>query len=141
MPEVRGWPGRVEHIMGMPISIDVRDPEVDPAALDNAFAWLRWVDATFSTYRSDSTISRLNRGELLLAGAHPDVRAVLERCEELREETGGYFDIRAAGALLPEAWNGAVDPSGFVTGWSVDRAAAILGAAGWCAYRLNGGAD
>jgi FAD:protein FMN transferase len=141
MPEVRGWPGRVEHIMGMPISIDVRDSQVDRAALDSAFAWLRWVDATFSTYKPDSAISRLNRGELLLAGAHPDVRAVLERCEELRAETGGYFDIRVAGALLPGARNGTVDPSGFVKGWSVDRAAALLDAAGGCTYCINAGGD
>src|SRR5579871_6023706 len=94
-PTTRGWPGRVEHIMGMPISIDVRDPEVDPDAIERAFDWLRWVDATFSTYRPDSAISRLNRGELALDEVHPDVRAVLARCEELRLETHGYFDIHA----------------------------------------------
>ena len=27
------------------------------------FAWLRWVDATFSTYRADSEICRLDRGD------------------------------------------------------------------------------
>jgi thiamine biosynthesis lipoprotein len=86
---------RVEQIMGMPIIIDVRDAEVDPAALDRAFDWLRLVDALFSTYKADSEISRLNRGELRLEDAHPEVRTVLARCEELREETSGYFDIRA----------------------------------------------
>ena len=48
--------------MGMPIVVDVRDPDVDDAALDRLFDWLRHVDATFSTYKDDSEISRINRG-------------------------------------------------------------------------------
>ena len=70
--------------MGIPVGIDVRDDGVDPGALDRAFDWLRWVDATFSTYRADSEISRLNAGTLALDDAAPEVRAVLARCETLR---------------------------------------------------------
>lgn len=143
---VRGWPGRVEQVMGMPISIDVRDPMVDTAAVARAFAWLRWVDETFSTYRADSAISRLNRRELTPAEAPPEVRAVLARCADLHEETNGYFDIkvhvgpedRRDDAILAE---GAVDPSGLVKGWAVDRAAEILEAAGAQAYCINAGGD
>jgi len=51
---------RVEDIMGMPVGIDLRDSDVDPGALDQAFDWFRWVDLTFSTYKLDSEISRLN---------------------------------------------------------------------------------
>jgi FAD:protein FMN transferase len=50
--------------MGMPVVVDVRDPAVPAAAVADAFAWLRWVDETFSTYRADSEVARLNRGEL-----------------------------------------------------------------------------
>jgi len=120
---------RLEHVMGMPVGIDVRDGEVMPAAVTEAFDWLRFVDATFSTYKEKSEISRLNSGELALPDAHPDVQAVLEECEQLRERTGGFFDARAAGAAL--------DPSGLVKGWSVDRAGAILtayGARNWSIY-------
>src|SRR5437868_14571491 len=102
---------RVEHIMGMPIGIDVRDTDVDPISLDRAFDWFRWVDATFSTYKPDSQISRLNRGELQEEDLHDDVRAVLQQCEELRIQTAGYFDAQVR--LLSNA----VDPSGFVKGW------------------------
>lgn len=121
---------RVEHIMGMPVVVDLRDADVDEAAVDELFDWLRSVDATFSTYKDDSEISRLNRGELELEDVHPDVREVLERCEELRQETGGYFDVHAA---CPAT----IDPSGLVKGWSIDRAAAILDAAGLCNYAIN----
>ena len=95
--------GVVEHVMGMPIVVDVRDHDVDDEALERVFDWLRWVDATFSTYRADSESAGSNRGELALADAHADVREVLERCEELRDETGGYFDARRrpAGSTRP----------------------------------------
>src|SRR4051794_420185 len=94
-PTARRGPHRVEQIMGMPIIADLRDPEIEPGILDRLFDWLRWVDAIFSTYKADSQISRLNRGELSLGEADPEVQAVLARCEELRRETFGYFDIRA----------------------------------------------
>ena len=122
---------RVEHVMGMPIVVDVRDRGGD-GTLDELFAWLREVDARFSTYREDSDIRRLDRGELALEDAHSDVREVLDRCEALRLETEGYFDARATGRL---------DPSGLVKGWSVERGAAILDAAGLRNYAINAGGD
>jgi thiamine biosynthesis lipoprotein len=125
---------RVEHVMGMPIVVDVRDPGVDDAVLDRMFEWLRFVDATFSTYKDDSEVSRINRGELSIKDANPDVREVLGRCAELRHETNGYFDARPASETV-------LDPSGLVKGWSVDRAAAILDEAGLRDYAVNAGGD
>jgi len=125
---------RVEHVMGMPVVLDVRDADVGGDVLDRVFDWLRFVDATFSTYKDDSEISRINRGELELGDADETVREVLDRCEELRQETGGYFDVRAP---LP----GLVDPSGLVKGWAVDRAGAILDEAGARNYAVNAGGD
>lgn len=125
---------RVEHIMGMPIVLDVRDEDVDEDVVDAMFNWLRWVDATFSTYKEDSDISRLNRGEFALADVQAEVLFVLDRCEQLRVATHGYFDVRAASADV-------VDPSGFVKGWAVDRAATILENAGVRNYALNAAGD
>ncbi len=119
----------------MPIEIDVRDLEVTD--IDAAFDWLRVVDARFSTYKNDSEIMRLNRGEIDLLSAHPDVREVLERCADLREATVGYFDI---GSMYPDS-PGWVDPSGLVKGWSVDRAGAILERHGARNYYINAGGD
>lgn len=115
--------------MGTAVSFDVRDPSVGAADLDRAVAWLHEVDATFSTYRPDSAISRIGRGELDAAYAPADVRHVLTRCEELRVATGGAFDARAGGPL---------DPSGYVKGWAVDRAVALLGGTDLC---VNAGGD
>jgi FAD:protein FMN transferase len=122
VPEIR-------HIMGMPIAIDVRDPGVD---VEPAFAWLHEVDATFSTYREDSAISRLDRGEIGLADCRPEVDEVLSRCLALERATGGYFSVRPAGRL---------DPSGLVKGWAVDGAAARLAAAGATDFCINAGGD
>src|SRR3954451_18741650 len=107
--------------MGMPVAVEVREGELAAGSLDRVFAWLRFVDATFSPYRPDSEVCRLDRGELAAADPHPLVREVLARCERLRAFTGGYFDARARGPL---------DPSGLVKGWSVDRAGELLVAAG-----------
>ncbi len=123
----------VEQIMGMPIVLDVRDP-VSDELVEAVFDWFREVDQRFSTYQSGSEISRLNRGELAVRDCHPDVRFILARCDELREQTGGYFDARYE-ALL------SVDPSGLVKGWSVDRAGELLEAGGVRNYSINAAGD
>jgi thiamine biosynthesis lipoprotein len=123
--------------MGMPVIVEVCDVGFDETVLDRLFAWLRFVDATFSTYRHDSQISRLNRGEIALADAHVSVRSVLRRCESLRRSTRGYFDVAAPMISL----GGGVDPSGFVKGWAIEGAGRLLsraGAANWC---VNAGGD
>jgi len=120
-------------IMGMPIVLDLRD-ELDVDVVESMWNVLRQADAIFSTYKDDSEISRLNRGELALEDAQPDVREVLALCDQLRVITNGYFD---AGAVL----KGGVDPSGLVKGWSVDRAGEVLDEGGAANYSLNAGGD
>jgi FAD:protein FMN transferase len=119
---------RVEHIMGMPIVVAVRD---DDAVPEEVFDWFRHVDATFSTYKDDSEVSRMRRGELALEDASQEVQDVFARCAELRAETDGFFDVDAVD----------LDPSGYVKGWSVDEAAAILDRAGLAEYAINAGGD
>jgi thiamine biosynthesis lipoprotein len=120
----------VRHIMGIPIGIDLRDP--DGVDVEVAFDWLRDVDAVFSTYRDDSDISRLDRGELTLADCRPEVDEVLTQCMALNRSTRGYFSVRAAGRL---------DPSGLVKGWAVGGAAERLAAAGAENFCINAGGD
>ena len=118
--------------MGTTVSIDVRDVRVDQAALDLALAVLRDIDARFSTYKADSQISRIDRGELVLSDADPDVREVLAACARLSAESGGAFDAFRDGHL---------DPSGYVKGWAAERAADVLRAAGARNFSLNLGGD
>jgi len=55
---------RVHDVMGTTVSLDVRSPVVAEAVIDEVFAQLDDIDARFSTYRPDSEVSRLGRGEL-----------------------------------------------------------------------------
>lgn len=118
--------------MGTVVTIDVRDADFDTAAIDAAVRWLHDVDETFSTYRDDSEISRLGRGEISTDACSPDVRDVLRRCEEMRLRSKGCFDIHYGERL---------DPSGLVKGWSVERAATMLEAAGARNFFINAGGD
>jgi FAD:protein FMN transferase len=126
---------RVEHVMGMAVSLDLGDElpvgELERLA-DGVFEWLRLVDGIFSTYKPESEISRLGRGELRREQCSPVVGEVLDRCAELWTETGGYFDVNAGGAL---------DPSGYVKGWAVQRACERLRAEGSDNHCLNAGGD
>jgi thiamine biosynthesis lipoprotein len=126
---------RIVATMGTVIGIDLRDAHVASSALDEAEGWLVAVDARFSPFRPTSEISRLARGGLDLDDCPADVRYVLGRCEALRLESGGAFDIRAAGL------RGGLDPSGYVKGWAVEEAAHILEAGGARNYLINGGGD
>ncbi len=135
MPDAAVALGRVEHVMGTAVGIRIRDAGVPIAALDDAFAWLRDVDRRFSTYRADSEISRIARGELPERDASLDLRQVLALCDELSVESGGLFDARGHRA------DGSLDPSGVVKGWSVDEAALLLDAAGARNFAINAGGD
>jgi thiamine biosynthesis lipoprotein len=125
-----------EHVMGTVFSFDIRPngtaPEDVQDALDEAIQWLHWVDETFSTYKPDSQIRRLGRGELRLEDCHESVREVLELCADAYRATDGWFDVMHGGRL---------DPTGLVKGWSIDRASAILAAYGLRDHCINGGGD
>ncbi|MEU1403696.1 FAD:protein FMN transferase [Streptomyces sp. NPDC005728] len=125
---------RVEHVMGLPVSLRVDDEGVPHAVADGVFAWLREVDRRFSPFRADSEVCRLDRGELGADDVSADLAEVLGLCEEYRSATGGAFDARLPG-------RGPLDPSAVVKGWAVQRAAELLTAAGARRFCLNAGGD
>ncbi len=126
---------RVHHVMGTTVSLDVRSPFVGDAVIDEVFAQLDDIDARFSTYRPDSEVSRLARGELREAEASLDVRHVLAACDHLASVSGGAFDARHQRA------DGRLDPSGFVKGWAIEEAAWRIDSAGGRNYWINAGGD
>lgn len=126
---------RVEEVMGLPISVDVRDEDrgqVAPA-LDAAFAVLRAADERFSPYRPDSELSRLRRAELTEDRASDQMCEVLAIAARARADSGGVFDVHTPDGLL--------DTDGVVKGWAAQRAADVLVAAGLTRFCLNAGGD
>jgi thiamine biosynthesis lipoprotein len=113
---------RVEQVMGMPVSLALRGRYAGTLAGEDAWAAavdeLRWVDRVFSTYREDSWVSRLGRGEVDLDDCPPEVADVVALAERARLDSHGAFDVWRVGT----GCGGAFDPSGVVKGWAVQRA-------------------
>jgi len=128
----------VEAVMGTAISIEIVDHD-DQALVDRLVQWFHHVDAEFSPYRDDSAITMIGTGRLAPtdpAVSH-EVRAVLQRCGELCEESDGAFDVWS----LPSPNGTRFDPCGYVKGWSVERAADMLRADGAQHFCINAGGD
>jgi thiamine biosynthesis lipoprotein len=127
--------------MGLPISLALRGRHSDDSLARDAWAdavrLLQEVDRVFSTYRPDSWVSRLGRGEVDVADCPTEVAEVLELGEQARQESAGAFDVRRAdgdGSLV-------LDPSGVVKGWAVSRAAALLEVLAGTDVCLSAGGD
>ena len=132
---------RVEQVMGMPVSLALRGRHADDRPARDAWtevvALLHEVDRVFSTYRADSAISRLDRGELTVADCPAVVHEVLELAERARHESGGAFDVRRPGP----GGRRVLDPSGVVKGWAVERAARSLERLRATDFCLSAGGD
>lgn len=119
-------------LMGMPITVAVVDQEVRQNDLEHIFTYFTYIDNTFSTYKPESEISRINRGEISRRQWSRDMREVFRLSERTREETKGFFNIRRGNAY---------DPSGLVKGWAVYHAARMLEEMGFGNYYVDAGGD
>lgn len=131
----------VDHVMGLPISLALRGRHTRDGAAHSAWAdvmaELREVDLMFSTYRVDSVISRLGRGEMTEADCPPEVAEVLALGTAALEQSSGAFNVRRPG---PDD-RPRLDPSGVVKGWAVERAAAALRGLESTDFCLSAGGD
>jgi len=122
--------------MGTVFSFDVRDhPDRLSArqAIALAVAELHRIDARYSTYLAPSEISRHRAGALTEAELSDEAQKIFAACRRLRETTRHSFD--------PWCLPGGVDPSGYVKGWAIGRAAELIGAAGCRNFSVGGGGD
>jgi thiamine biosynthesis lipoprotein len=112
-----------EQVMGTIVTIDVyvdawKSVDRLAAHVGRARSVLHRADDVFSTWKADSPMSRLRRGEAMLDQMPPEVAGVLDACRAARMLSGGWFD--------PWALPGGVDPTGYVKGWAAERALGAL---------------
>ena len=87
----------LEDVMGTIVPIDVwttggRADASLSRQLTEARTLLQRADEVFSTWKPDSPVSRLRRGEITSAQAPAEVGEVLGLCAIARELSGGWFD-------------------------------------------------
>lgn len=120
--------------MGMPVTLEVLGEEVRATkAIEGAFDYFEEVDQKFSTYKEESEISRINRGELASEDESPEMKEIFRLSEETKKQTNGYFDIRRP--------DGKYDPSGIVKGWAIRNAAWIIKNLGFEDFYVDAGGD
>ena len=120
------------QVMGMPVTIELVDAKATHDEVEKIYAYFKYVDETFSTYKATSEISQINAGHHPKNSWSADMRYVFEQSELTRQETGGYFSIQHYGHI---------DPSGYVKGWAIQNAAQMVTEDGIENYYIEVGGD
>lgn len=118
--------------MGMPISVDIGSAS-NAELIDTVFEYFENIDRRFSTYRADSEIAAINRGDVPVFDWSGEMMEVLAIAKQTKIQTDGYFDIRTP--------DGSLDPSGIVKGWAIRNAAGIVQRAGISDFFIEAGGD
>jgi thiamine biosynthesis lipoprotein len=103
------------------------------SAVEEVEQFFYQVDRDFSTYKENSQVSQIRRGELKIEDASEHVQQVWALCEFSREITMGAFN--------PWKAEGGFDPSGLVKGWAAEVGAQMLVEAGIENVLINASGD
>ena len=124
-------------VWGTILFIDVASTKVGLAELEAGLAevteYVKVIDQEFSTYKPDSQVSKIRRGELKIQDASQQMQEVWHLCEVAKDLTDGSFD--------PWCVKGGYDPSGYVKGWAADNCIKILQRYGAENIQVNAAGD
>ena len=124
-------------VWGTILYVEVASSKVGLDQLESGLAevtdFVKMIDRDFSTYKSDSQVSKLRRGELKIEDASAQMQEVWQLCLEAKRLTYGSFD--------PWCVKGGYDPSGYVKGWAADRCIEILKKHGAENIQINAAGD
>jgi FAD:protein FMN transferase len=120
-------------LMGMPVTIEIVDPDANDGIFEKAYDYFVHIDETFSTYKQTSEITAINEGKLPESEQSEEMRLIFALSEETKRATVGYFDIKT-----PE---GKYDPSGIVKGWAIWNAAQLIQKEGFKNFYVDAGGD
>jgi thiamine biosynthesis lipoprotein len=118
--------------MGMPITIKIEDSIQTEDIFDTIFSYFSYVDETFSTYKTTSEISKINKGIIKEKEYSLDMQTIFALSEKTKKQTNEYFDIYH---------NGYYDPSGIVKGWAIWNASNMLKKEGYRNFFIEAGGD
>ena len=125
------------EVWGTILFIDATSSKLNTVRIDGAVEKVREfvfkVDQEFSTYKLDSMVSKLRRGEIGIDECSAHVVEVWNACAVASELTNGAFN--------PWSVPGGFDPSGYVKGWAADKCAEILVKAGCENVQVNAAGD
>lgn len=120
-------------IMDMPITVEIVDLNVRINDINDIFNYFTYIDNTFSTFKKNSEITKINNRLLSENQYSKDMKTVIRLCEETKKEAGGYFDIEKSDKTY--------DPAGLVKGWAIYQAAKIVQKKGFCNFYIDAGGD
>jgi len=123
------------EIWGTVISIHspTKDAKGFVEACEQAEKYFQFVDKKFSTFRAESEVNQIRRGDLKINDASSEMKLVWNKCLELRELTQRAFD--------PWAVAGGFDPSGFVKGWAAQESLRFFAEKQINHIQINAGGD
>ena len=99
---------------------------------DTAMEIIADADEKFSLYKSDSELSKLNRGEIDWGHASNQQHLIKAQSDYWQVQTSGYFNANSADGY---------DPAGIVKTWAAQNAVNFLQANGVARFTLNAGGD
>ena len=124
-------------VWGTILYVEVASTKVGLAELNIGLAevteYVKLIDREFSTFKSDSQVSQIRRGELKIEDASAQMQEVWQLCLVARDLTDGSFD--------PWCVKGGYDPSGYVKGWAADGCIRILQRHGAENIQVNAAGD
>jgi FAD:protein FMN transferase len=118
--------------MDMPVIIEIIDPMVTENIFEEIFNYFIYIDNTFSPFKKNSELTKINNGILQKNEWSQDMKIVFKLCEQTKKETFGYFSIEK---------NRQFDPLGLVKGWAINNAANILEKKGFKNFYVEAGGD
>ncbi len=135
---------RVEKLIpiwGTEIFIDASSSKIDATEIDRVIdgieVFFRQVDEELSTFKPDSSVSKLRQNKMSITDAPDMVQEVWRGCARAKELSFGAFDPW----FFEGPSNEGFDPSGFVKGWAAQKAADMLVSAGCDQVQVNAAGD
>lgn len=124
---------QTQQIMGMPIIVEIPGDN-DQNKIKKVFNYFRKIDQKFSTYKKNSEISQINKGEIKKNNFSPEMKLILDLADQTKMDTNGFFDSFNPIIKL-------IDPSGIVKGWAINEAAIKLKKLGVKNFYIAAGGD